>query len=95
MEVFIISTEQELAILKQSVIKNQYQKSTIQFICKACGVKCTRRLLCESDELLCAKCKGKQTTLKHWGVENPSQAKEIKQKKKDTTFKHYGVENPM
>lgn len=33
------------------------------------------------------------TSRKNWGVDNPSQAKEIKDKKAVTFMKHYGVDN--
>lgn len=35
--------------------------------------------------------KKKQTSLKHYNVENPSQSEEIKKKKENTYFKHYNV----
>ena len=37
----------------------------------------------------------KQTCIKNWGCENPSQVEEIKNKKRDTLLKNYGVENPQ
>ena len=37
--------------------------------------------------------KAKETTLKNYGVENPSQAQEIKSLKKETLLRNYGVEN--
>ena len=45
------------------------------------------------------KCNGtklqiKKTFLEKYGVEHPSQLKEIKEKKKETCLKNYGVENP-
>ena len=40
-----------------------------------------------------SKEKSKQTNLKRWGVENPSQSQEIKDKKAATFMKHYGVDN--
>ena len=39
--------------------------------------------------------KRKQTWLKNYGVENPSQSQEIKKKKEQTTLKNYGVNNPL
>ena len=38
--------------------------------------------------------KARQTCLKHYGVENPGQSGEIKNKIKQTCLEHYGVENP-
>ena len=40
-----------------------------------------------------SKEKFKQTCFKKWGVTNPSQAQEIKDKKSLTFLKHYGVDN--
>ena len=41
------------------------------------------------------KDKFKQTCFLNYGVENPSQSQEIKNKKIDTSILHYGVEYPM
>ena len=46
----------------------------------------------------CEKCchfKKKKTTLKNYGVDNPSKSEIIKERKKDTTLKNYGVEHPL
>ena len=37
----------------------------------------------------------RKSCLEKYGVENPSQSEEIKEKKKRTTIEHYGVENPF
>lgn len=37
--------------------------------------------------------KSKKTCLEKYGVENPSQADEVKRKKEETFIKHYGVDN--
>lgn len=42
----------------------------------------------------CKTCKTKKTNLEKWGVENPSQVKEIKDKKKKTFLENWGVEHP-
>jgi len=39
--------------------------------------------------------KYKQTCLEKYGVENPSQLKEVKQKRKQTCLKKYGAEHPL
>lgn len=39
--------------------------------------------------------KRKNTNIRQWGVENPFQAKEIKDKIKETNLSNIGVENPM
>ena len=36
----------------------------------------------------------KYTFMKKYGVENPQQLKEIKDKKAETSLKHFGVDNP-
>lgn len=38
--------------------------------------------------------KKRQTSLNHFGVENPSQSVQIKEKKRQTSLNHFGVENP-
>jgi len=46
----------------------------------------------------CEKCchfKKKKTTIKNYGVDNPSKSEIIKKRKKETTFKNYGVEHPL
>lgn len=42
---------------------------------------------------LCKTCKSKETSLKRYGVENPSQSQEVKDKVKDSNLKKYGVGN--
>ena len=42
-----------------------------------------------------AKNKSRESCLKHYGVEHPSQSEIIKKKKIATTLEHYGVENPF
>ena len=39
--------------------------------------------------------KTRKTCLQKYGVENPSQVQEIKNRKSETLMKHYGVSNPM
>ena len=53
-----------------------------------CSVKC----MGGSKEI---KEKKKNTTLKHYGVENPMNSKKIKDKVKSNNLKKYGVENPF
>ena len=42
----------------------------------------------------CKTCKTKKTNLEKWGVENPSQVKEIKEKKEKTLIENWGVDHP-
>lgn len=53
-----------------------------------CSVKC----MGISKEI---KEKKKNTTLKHYGVENPMHSKKVKDKMKSNNLKKYGVENPF
>lgn len=46
------------------------------------------------SEWLCRSCKTKSTNLKKWGVENPSQSMEIKNKKKVIWLEKWGVDHP-
>ena len=50
------------------------------------------RRLCCSD--ICSKKLKEQLFLENYGVTNPSQLDNIKEKKKETTLLHYGVDNP-
>ena len=45
-------------------------------------------------EWICRKCKTKKNNLEKWGVENPFQLKEVKEKIKKTNLERWGVENP-
>ena len=56
--------------------------------CVFCSMRCLNSSQYHKD-------KAKQTFLKKYGVEHPSQLKEIKEKKEQTTLKHYGVKNPF
>ena len=48
----------------------------------------------KGSEWLCRSCKTKSTNLKKWGVENPSQSMEIKNKKKLVWLEKWGVDHP-
>ena len=56
------------------------------------GIFCSKRCLNSSQY---HKDKTKQTFFQKYGVEHPSQLKEIKKKKEETTLKNYGVKNPF
>jgi len=43
---------------------------------------------------LCKTCKTKNTNLEKWGVENPSQLEEVKEKRKRTLLENWGVDHP-
>jgi hypothetical protein len=63
---------------KFSSLENGYQT----FCSRTCANKSPKRIK-----------NYKQICLKRYGVENPSQLNEIKEKKKQSTIKHYGVEH--
>ena len=48
----------------------------------------------KGGEWLCKSCKTKKTNLERWGVENPSQSKEVKERKKRTFIERWGVDHP-
>ncbi|MGI0075846.1 MAG: DUF7487 domain-containing protein [Nitrosopumilaceae archaeon] len=56
--------------------------------CEYCSYKCAANSSDTQEKI-------KQTNLKRYGTENPSQSEDIKEKKKQTCIKHYGVENPF
>lgn len=90
-----VKTVDELLALRNSLKVSQNKKTTFTFECQRCHKKVERRVFAKSTDLLCKGCLAKKTNLEKFGVENPSQAKEIKEKKKQTSLKHFGTENPM
>lgn len=48
----------------------------------------------KGGEWLCKSCKTKRTNLERWGVENPSQSEEVKERKKRTFIERWGVDHP-
>ena len=84
---------------------NLHLKSNSKIIltCKQCLVKTEKCLgyMIKTKNSLCKKCitinslsKQKETMVKKYGVEHPSQSIEIKQKIKQGFIKKYGVDNP-
>lgn len=73
-------------------IRNKYNLDfkTITFILVYNNIHI--RTISESHGLITIK-KSKETCLKKYGVENPSQSQEIKNKKANTFLKKYGVDN--
>lgn len=74
----------------------------IKCLCDYCGeityrtIKDLRKSLIITNKIACKNCKYlkiKETNLNKFGVENPFQSKEIKEKIKDTMIEKYGVEN--
>ena len=85
------------------VYKNHLTKITIP-TCPVCGKELSFRQILNGCIFCSIKClnssqyhkdKTKQTFLQKYGVEHPSQLKEIKEKKEETTLKNYGVKNPF
>ena len=69
-------------------------KQRITFTCSNCRTSVGIQLRKASDRrLLCSACKKKQTNLEKYGVENPSQCKEVQNKIKSTNLKKYGHES--
>lgn len=77
------------------------RSSIIKYKCK-CEINDEKRftqilisgIYCKKCTMVNRQIKLKATYLEKYGVENPSQLKEFKDKKKATTLKNYGVENP-
>ena len=83
-------------------VKNLYLSGyTVNDIKKLYGVSFSRyieiigikRSASESKKTIVYQERVKSTNLSKYGVENPSQNQEIKQKKKNTFLKHFGYEN--
>ena len=79
------------------------RETKITFIC-SCGKENCEKVFRTINKVgaFCKICtnrygqeKKKQTYIKNFGVENPSQSEEIKNKMKNTNLKKFGVENPM
>lgn len=68
--------------------------------CDVCFLECEIKFssYCRSGfkdgEWLCKSCKTKRTNLERWGVENPSQSEEVKERKKRTFIERWGVDHP-
>lgn len=83
---------------------DKFLKKEGEGICPECGKETRFKGLGKGYHVHCSyvcvgisdkvKKKIKQTCLKKYGVENPSQSNSIKEKKARTCLKHYGVENP-
>lgn len=90
--VFIKDEEDYLRYKKLKPVK-YYSRQKIKFICKSCGNECIKAFYYLDLNFLCSKCKNKQTCLNKYGVENPAQVKNFKEKAKHTCLKKYGVIN--
>ena len=70
-----------------------YSRQKVKFICKSCHKESVKAFYYLTLDFLCCKCKSKQTCKNKYGVENPSQVEEFRQKSKNTCYKKYGVDN--
>jgi len=79
-----------------------YCNTKIEFICPTCGIDVSkyftymikRNALCKSCITINSLSKQKNTMMQKYGVEYPSQSKEIKEKIKKGFIEKYGVDNP-
>lgn len=78
----------------------KWSNQIIDLVCDNCGVEKSIKYKLytsygyENGSYYCRKCKLKQNNLEKWGVENPFQLKEVKEKIKRTNLEKWGVENP-
>lgn len=75
---------------KEEALKNLIKsRDVIYFNCERCGAEASnekRRFI----GFYCTTCKRKVKSLEKYGVENPTQAKEVVEKRKQTNIKRYG-----
>lgn len=90
--VFIKNEEDYLNYKKLKPVKF-YNRQKVKFICKCCHNESIKAFCYLTLDFLCGKCKSKQTCKNKYGVENPSQVEEFRQKSKITCYKKYGVDN--
>ena len=95
--------ERDKCIVDFDKIQEYNQKVVIEFIC-SCGSthKKIFKNIYNNGGGHCQKCtnhisqnKKEKTCIKNYGVKNPSQLQEFKQKKINTCIKNYGVEHPL
>lgn len=83
-------------ITVHSQIENQKIGKFFIYICKHCKKEKEKRINSSNMNdfnFVCCSCNRKITNIKRFGVENPFQNEEIKNKIRKTTFEKYGVEN--
>lgn len=72
---------------------NLHDNVRFRFICANCNNEVEREKRKEREfKMLCKKCKTKETFIKKYGVENPFQAEEVKEKIRQVNLERYGVE---
>jgi hypothetical protein len=78
----------------------KWSKSLIRVKCDECSIEKELKYKLytsygySSGDWSCRKCKTKKNNLEKWGVENPFQLEEVKEKIKITNLEKWGVENP-
>ena len=90
--IFIKNEEDYLNYKKLRPVKF-YSRQKVKFKCKSCGKECIKAFYYLDLNFLCGNCKNKQTCLNKYGVENPSQVNQFKEKAKQTCLTKYGVSN--
>ena len=91
-EIIYIDSEEKFNDIKQ----NYKREQAIYYTCSNCGktyIKSTIRRMITFNKL-CNACTVKQRMLEKYGVENPFQLLEVKEKIKKTNKEKYGSENP-
>lgn len=87
-EPITVSTVEDLDKIKNNQI--------IIFKCRNCGkyqkYKFRKHRIDSISMFLCTNCKKEKTTFSHYGVKNPGQSEEVKNKMKETCLQRYGVE---
>jgi hypothetical protein len=87
----IISNIESLGKWSKSIIKVKCDECSIE---KDIKYKLYTSYGYSSGDWLCRKCKTKKNNLEKWGVENPFQLEQVKEKIKRTNLEKWGVENP-
>ncbi len=79
-----------------SLVKYKNTHTKVKIVCKIHGVfeQDPSSHLSGNGCFLCSKIKYKHTMIERYGVENPSQHTEVKEKKRLTSQKHFGTDSP-
>jgi hypothetical protein len=79
---------------------NKRSSILIDVICDCCNIQSEIRYISYTRNgnkdgfYICRKCKTEKTNIEKYGVKNPSQSKEVKDKKKATLINNWGVDHP-
>lgn len=72
------------------ICRKNFELYSVHHPSSTCSPRCAATLIDFTER----NAKSTATTRERYGVDNVSQAQEIKDKKRETTMKHYGVNNP-